>query len=272
MISKLVEQSRIRKALNDCRSNGFEILEPEDCIKKAISEYGDSLSVSCSFGSCSVVILHMALQIKPDIKVVFENTGVEYPETLSYRDLLVKDWNLNYFETKPKKTFWDCVKNYGFPLYRGGHGKPQCCSYLKEFPFKKFVIEHNIKATITGLRASESRNRMFVIGIYGQSYFTQKYTPIMKINPIAFWTSDQVWSYLHSHNIPINQVYLKGAERSGCMPCTGFKDWEKQLSKTNPKMYRIIQRMKGVELLDNFIALEDKIADTCGQRNIKDLL
>ena len=62
-----------------------------DLIKKVIDEYNSSSCVSCSFGKDSTVLAHLALKVKPDILVAFANTGVEYPETLDFRDLLVKE-------------------------------------------------------------------------------------------------------------------------------------------------------------------------------------
>jgi phosphoadenylyl-sulfate reductase (thioredoxin) len=275
-----IEQARINKALRDCRRNGFDVLEPLECIKKAIGEFGDSLTVSCSFGSCSVVVLHMVLQLKPNIKVVFCNTGVEYSETYAYRDLLKKEWNLNLIETKPIMPFWECVRKFGFPLYRGKRGrgkegnpgKPRCCVYLKELPFKKAAEEHGIKATITGLRAGESRARMFAFSQFGQNYYSKKFFNLMKFNPIAFWTHEQVWQYLKENNIPVNEIYLKGKDRSGCAPCTGYLEWEKQLAKTNPRMYRYVQKLRGVSLISDYFELENQAVDSCSRRSIQTAL
>jgi phosphoadenosine phosphosulfate reductase len=275
----LVERSRINKALRDCQERGLEVLKPEECVRKAIEEFGDHLCVSCSFGSCSVAVLHLVLQVKPDIKVVFNNTGVEYPETYAYRDLLMKEWNINLIETRPSKSFWECVEKYGFPLYRGkggkkqgNPGKPACCKYLKELPFKKVAKEHNIEATITGLRAAESRARMFAFGQFGQNYASHKFFDIMKFNPIAFWGHEELWAYLRKHSIPINALYLKGFGRSGCMPCTGFLHWENQLAKGNPAMYRYVQKLRGQELLESFVALEEHALNSCGGLPNQELL
>jgi len=271
MISPKVEASRIRFALRGCRAKGFEVYEPKPLVKKAIDEFGDSLVVSCSFGSCSVVVLHMALQIKPDIKVVFDDTGVEYPETYAYRDFLEKEWHLNLYKTKPIKTFWRCVKDYGFPLIRqtgkSKFKKPQCCTYLKEKPFKDWCKANQIRATLTGLRASESGVRMLAISQVGQFYF-HKTSQIWKFHPIAFWNHKQVWEYFQDNHIPMNEVYTKlGLTRCGCMPCTGFLHWEKQLARTNLKLYRYIQKLRNVSLLDDFIQLEDKIyEESCSGR------
>jgi len=195
MISPKVEASRIRFALRRCKDKGFEVYEPEQLVKKAVDEFGDSLVVSCSFGSCSVVVLHMAIDVEPRIKVVFDDTGVEYPETYAYRDLLVKEWDLNYIETKPIKSFWKCVKEYGFPLIRqtgrSKFKKPQCCTYLKEKPFEKWCKANGIQATLTGLRASESGVRMLAISQVGQFYFAKR-PKIWKFHPIVFWNHKQV--------------------------------------------------------------------------------
>jgi len=263
MISPKVEASRIRFALRRCKAKGFDVYKPEELVKKALDEFGDNLAVSCSFGSCSVVVLHMARDANPHIKVVFDDTGVEYPETYAYRDLLVKEWDLNYVETKPIKSFWKCVKDYGFPLIRqtgrSKFKKPQCCTYLKEKPFEKWCKANCVHATLTGLRASESGVRMLAISQVGQFYFAKR-PKIWKFHPIAFWNHKQVWEYFSKNEIPMNEVYTKyGLSRCGCMPCTGFLHWEKQLSRTNLKLYRYIQKLRNVPLLDDFIQFEDEI-------------
>lgn len=269
MISPKVEKARITYAMRNCPT---EIKEPQKLISEAIEKHGDKIAVSCSFGSCSVVVLHMALQVNPKIKVVFNNTGVEYPETYVYRDLLKKDWNLNLIETKGIKSFWQCVKEYGFPLIRseyawkkqhGKHEKPECCIFLKEKPMAKACRDFGIEACITGLRCAESGVRMFTLSQRGQYYHTKKWGSLWRYHPIGFWSHAQVWDYLKENNIPINQIYLKGKDRSGCMPCTGFLNWEKQLAKANPKMYRIVQKMRKVPLLDDFIEFEDEIVNVC---------
>jgi len=268
MISEKVERSRIVYAERNCPTR---IMEPEEVVVRAIEAHGDKLAVSCSFGHCSVVVLHMALQVNPKIKVVFNNTGVEYSETYAYRDLLKRLWNINLIETKPLKTFWKCVEEHGFPLIRhcirGGKRieksqKPYCCVQLKELPMKKACKDFGIEATLTGLRCAESSVRMFTLAQRGQYYHTSKYGELWRYHPIGFWTHKQVREYLEKNNLPINEIYKK-VDRSGCMPCTGFLNWEKQLSKTNLKMYRIVQKMRKVNLFDNYLEFEDSLVTNC---------
>jgi len=285
MISPKIEEARIKKALRDCKQRDYEILDPQQCIEEAVRKFGTNLCVSCSFGSCSVVVLHMALKIQPNLRVVFNNTGVEYPETLRYRDLLRKEWTLDLIQTKPIKSFWQCWKEYGPPLprianykkgdYKRGkpsYGKPRCCIYLKELPFKKIIETFSLEATLTGMRAAESRARMFAFSQFGQNYHSHKYGSIHKFNPIAFWTRAQVWHYIKENNLPVNELYLKGADRSGCMPCTSFRAWAPQLAKLNPRMYRFVQKMLGQNLIDDFLELENQVVESCSIREVQVLL
>ena len=269
-LSPAIERSRIDYAKRNCP---IPILEPQEVIKQAIEKHGDKLAVSCSFGHCSAVVLHMAIQQNPNIKVVFNNTGVEYAETYAYRDLLKEQWHLNLIETKPLKPFFQCIKEYGFPLIRRktvgkkrihgtGTDKPKCCVFLKELPMKKACKDYDIEACITGLRCAESSVRMFTLAQRGQYYHTSKYGDLWRFHPIGFWTHKQVSDYLANNNLPVNEIYKK-VDRSGCMPCTGFINWEKQLSKTNVKMYRIVQRMRKVNLLDSYIDFENDLVNNC---------
>lgn len=258
-----IAAARIRKAKRDCPT---PILEPMECVKKAVDEFGDALAVSCSFGACSVVVLHMTLALDPGVRVVFCNTGVQYPETYRYRDRLEKEWNLTLIETKPVHSFWYCIKRWGFPAFRShkGPGKPHCCTYLKDYPMRTACHKHGIEACLTGMRAAESRARMFNFGDRGQYYYTKRYK-IWKFNPLAFWTRKDVWDYIEANKLPVNELYLKGHERSGCMPCTGFVGWQKLLAKEKPKLYRYIQKLRGVSLISDFLNLEDQLANSCAE-------
>ena len=234
--------------MRNARKRNLHIFEPIEAIKKAISQFGDSLAVSCSWGSCSLAVLKMALSVKPNIKIIFNDTTVEYPQTYAYRNLILKKWKLHsqYVETKPLMPFWQVWKKFGAPFPRWGKGrkrKPACCFYCKDEPFCIEAKNQGIKATLTGLRAGESMGRMFAIGQAGQYYQNKSFHRIWRIHPIAFWNRKQVFGYLNRNNVPLNEVYTKlGLPRNGCQPCTSFIGWEKQLAVTNPKMYAWIQK------------------------------
>jgi len=284
MISPQIEDSRIRFALRSLQRKQCEVLSPQQLVEQAVEEFGDNLAVSWSAGHCSTAVLHMALQINPKIKVVFGDTTVLYPEDYAFRDWLLSMWALNLIVTKPVKPFWQCIKEYGLPTIRRQYyqsytkfkdvrqrhtyqektGKPACCWFCKDKPFLLASKEYKIKATLVGLRCSESRARMYYAADYGQKHYAKRYK-IWKINPILFWTATDLKHYFAANKLPENEVYTKlKLERNGCMPCTGFINWEKQLARINPKMYHYIQKLRGVLLMDDFIEIENQLADQCG--------
>lgn len=240
------------------------MFEAEQLIKQAIERHKE-IVVACSFGKDSIVVLHMALKYNPNIKVLFHDTGVEFPETIKYKNKLVNEWNLNLIETKPYKdmTFWKCIEKYGLPEFRSSkakHHTPKCCYYLKEKPAMDVYKKQKIQAVITGLMKCESRNRALLITrmdngndskddveFCGQRYFTKSWN-VWKYHPIAYWSEKDVWGYIKKHNIPINEVYTKWNglyKRCGCLPCTAYLDWEKKLSKSHPKLYEKLMEKSG---------------------------
>lgn len=92
------------KTFDEMRSLDFEekVEYSLSLISKAVSSH-KRYCLACSFGKDSTVLLHLARHVDSNILVIFSNTGVEMPETLRFRDFLVKEWNLNYIELKPKK-------------------------------------------------------------------------------------------------------------------------------------------------------------------------
>lgn len=252
-----VEAARIKKALRDCPTT---ILTPVDCIKKALETWGPYHTyVSWSGGRCSTVVLHLALKVNPTIRVLFNDTGVEFPETYEFIKKMTKKWNLDLKILKPKTTFWKIVKEYGLPMLRGQYkdnskskdGRPMCCQILKEEP----LLRARIKCTITGIRVAESRMRMFAIVQKGQ-FYKAKTLKRWQYHPIAFWTRKQLLDYVEDNKVPMNKVYEMGQERCGCWPCTGYIGWKESLEKTHPKMYRFLSKLKGEPTLWEYMDQE----------------
>jgi 3'-phosphoadenosine 5'-phosphosulfate sulfotransferase (PAPS reductase)/FAD synthetase len=72
---------------------------------------------------------------------------------------------------------------------------------------------------------------------------------------LAYWTDKDIWEYIEVKQLPINPIY-DFADRNGCMTCTGFIGWEKQLSQVNPALYRRIMHMMGKRVLSDYGGIE----------------
>jgi phosphoadenosine phosphosulfate reductase len=241
--------------------HGAIATHPLQIIRKAIKNHGERLAVAWSGGRCSTVMLHMALRIHPNIKVIFVNTGVEFPETVKYVEKISKEWNLNITVVKPERTFWNIVEEYGFPKPRTpGDAKkkkrsgdiPPCCRWLKKKPVKKYGEENGVEAFITGMRAGESRVRALVLRQKGAQFYFVKSEGVWKYHPLAFWSTREVSDYIVENEISINPIYEK-IDRTGCWPCTAFMGWKENLIKANPRLYESLNRMlSDKKMLEHF--------------------
>lgn len=236
------------------------MFEPMALMKDAISK-ANKPCVGWSGGKCSTAVLHMALQINPQIQVMFVDTGVEFPESYAFIKRMTEEWHLNLKTYKPLANFWDVAKKYGMPQFRtiglDRKGKkkaamPRCCLELKEKTLKRAVKEIGMDLNITGIRLAESRSRSFLLAQKGQYYFA-KSPKYWQCHPIAFWTLKDLNDYLTINKIPENELYSKGQERTGCWPCTGFKTWNESLARSHPKMHEFVSHKIGMKLMTDYM-------------------
>ena len=209
-------------------SNGFQakLDRSRDLVAKSLRE-SEHPVVACSFGKNSMIVLHLVLQRRPDVAVLFNNTLVEFPDTYRFKREMVKEWGLNVVETRPSKTFWWIVDNYGFPLFsRKGYrdATKNCCRYLKEYPVEKVLRREKYDLYYTGLTRHESWRREWAARKYGDYFFSRRFS-YWKCHPIQEWTDADVWQYHKEFAIPHNGVYDKEPvagyhQRTGCWCCT----------------------------------------------------
>lgn len=221
----------------------IKILKTKQRIREWVTFYGlDDVAVSFSGGKDSTVLLDIARQEYPNIKGIFANTGLEYPEIVSF----VKTFE-NIQIVKPKITFPEVIKKYGYPFIsketakelfyakkeitenkgskyyynrvtdkNGNRGRYSCKKYepLLYLPIifgnyccnvmKKTPLKMGNVKYITGQQASESRLRTQKWLKSGCNAFDNK-KPIS--NPMSFWTEQDVLRYIKDNNLKIASVY-----------------------------------------------------------------
>jgi phosphoadenosine phosphosulfate reductase len=219
-----------------------------------------SACVSCSFGKDSMAVTFLALEENPKIRIVFSNTGIEFPETLRLKEKVVDSWNMNFVELKPKTTFWKINQRIIKEHLRLDDGRKHsniCCYHLKERPFELWGKDMACSRSFTGITALESRNRMFVACKKGMDYYSVR-SGFAKVHPIMFWTAEEVWDFNHDNKLPINETYAKyGIDRVGCMWCMAHKGWREQIQRINPKVYGfMMEKYLGSPLMDKWLEID----------------
>jgi phosphoadenosine phosphosulfate reductase len=189
----------------------FETRSSEDIIRWAAQEFGPGVAMSTSFGVESAVLLHLVTQIKPDIPVLFTNTGFHFQETLDHRDYLVERLKLNLRELKPEMPNEQFLAQYG-KLYE--KDPDACCAINKIAPFEKGLKDY--QAWITGIRHNQAVTRK-------SAQFVENYRDtLVKVNPLLNWTGKMFWDYAKKYDLPYHPLWEKGYLSIGCSPenCT----------------------------------------------------
>ena len=171
--------------------------------------------ITSSFQAEDVAVLHMVLQIRPRIPVLFLETGYHFPETLAYRDRIASEWNLNLTNIQPEQSVAEQEKQFGI-LYQSAPDR--CCGLRKVEPLFRALGEYS--TWVTGLRREQSKSRA---NLQPQEFFTLPTGHILaKLSPLAEWTTRDVWHYAQQHSIPLLPLYEQGYTSIGCAPCTSL--------------------------------------------------
>lgn len=173
---------------------------------------GDVAAVS-SFGAESAVLLHLIASIDRSVPVLFLDTGKHFPETLAYRDEIMKRLGMtNIVNLTPNAEALAARDGTGL---RWSYDPDGCCEIRKVQPLAAALAHFD--ASFTGRKGFQSATRA------GLPTFEIDQTDAqgrLKINPLASWSSDQVQSYFEATGLPAHPLVAQGYPSIGCSPCT----------------------------------------------------
>lgn len=190
---------------------------PRVILKKALQLF-DNIAISFS-GAEDVVLIDMALAIRKDIQVFSLDTGRLHPETYQFIEKVRKHYQIDIELLTPDRIVLDAfVKNKGlFSFYEDGH--QECCGIRKVEPLKRKLAQ--VDAWITGQRKDQSLDtRQNLPEVQLDTAFGSEDHPLVKFNPLANWSSAQVWDHIEAYQVPYNELHQHGYISIGCEPCT----------------------------------------------------
>ena len=192
--------------------------DPQDIVQSALEEFGPDIAVSFS-GAEDVVLVDMAARTGRPFRVFSLDTGRLHPETYQFLDKVRERYGIpiEVFFPQPEAVE-RLVREKGlFSFYRDGH--TECCGIRKVEPLSRALAP--LRAWITGQRKDQSPGtRRAVPVVQIDPTFGTPDKPLVKFNPLSFWTSRQVWSYIRLHDVPYNPLHERGFVSIGCEPCT----------------------------------------------------
>jgi phosphoadenosine phosphosulfate reductase len=190
---------------------------PQAILKYALEQF-DNLVISFS-GAEDVVLIDMAHRIKPDVRAFCLDTGRLHPETYRFIERVREHYGIEIDVLSPDaEAVRKLVREKGlFSFYQDTH--QECCGIRKIAPLRKKLLE--VDAWVTGQRKDQSPGtRAAIPVIQNDKLFARPGETLTKFNPLANWTSRQVWDYIRTHEVPYNELHDRGFVSIGCEPCT----------------------------------------------------
>jgi phosphoadenosine phosphosulfate reductase len=184
---------------------------PQQVLAWAFETFGNKVAISSAFGAEGMVLIDMASRVYEDFRLFTVDTEFLFPETYSLMDRIEQKYEIKIERVFSVLSPEEQERIHGAALW--GSDPDQCCNLRKVEPLRRKLGE--LDAWITSIRRDQTSFRKAA----GKIQWDEKFE-LAKINPIADWTSKQVWSYLREHDVPYNSLHDQNYPSIGCTHCT----------------------------------------------------
>jgi phosphoadenosine phosphosulfate reductase len=188
----------------------------EEVIAWALESFHPRVAVASSFGVEDMVVLDMMVRRRPDARVFTLDTWRLHAETYDVMRRAEQKYGVRVQRMEPERAAVDrMVAEHGLNLFYDSVEKRKlCCGVRKVEPLGRALA--GLDAWITGLRREQAATRTATRKVEVDA----GHGGILKISPLADWTSEQVWAYVRKHDVPYNLLHDRGFPSIGCEPCT----------------------------------------------------
>lgn len=182
----------------------------------AWERFGNRAAIGTSYQGAGLVMMHLAKLAGLTFPVFTLDTGLLFPETLALKRRLEEFYELKIEALEPDLTVEEQADVHGPELWK--RNPDLCCTARKVLPLRGKLEE--LACWLTGLRRQQSQTRaaVEVVELYHLDEETGR--GIVKVNPMAHWSREEIWSHIRKHGIPYNPLHDQGYHSIGCMPCT----------------------------------------------------
>ncbi len=194
-----------------------EALDPQQLLSWALKSFAPKIALSCSFGAPEgLVLLDMMHRIDPAARVFVLDTGRLPQATYDLIDRVRDRYDKRVEVVFPEAAAVEAmVQAKGMNLfYESIENRQLCCRLRKVEPLNRYLA--TLDAWVAGLRRDQGVTREDTAKVQ----FDNQHGGIVKVNPIADWTHEQVLAYVRKHDVPINRLHAEGYPSVGCDPCS----------------------------------------------------
>jgi phosphoadenosine phosphosulfate reductase len=197
-------------------SGELENYPAEELLGWALNRFGNRVALASSFGVEDMVVAHLMVKLDPKARVFTLDTGRLPQETYALMDRVRERLGIKIEVVFPDaQAVQKMVNEKGLNLfYHSVENRHECCRVRKVEPLNRALA--GLGGWITGLRREQAVTRREVRKVERD----EDHGGILKLNPLADWTQDQVWAYIREHDVPYHPWHNKGYPSLGCLPCT----------------------------------------------------
>jgi phosphoadenosine phosphosulfate reductase len=192
-------------------SDGFEKSSSQEILSWALDRFHPDIALACSFQAEESVLVDMLSRIRPETKIFYLDTAVLFPETYETRDRFVERYGVQPIRMAASLAMEDQSRLYGDELWKSDPN--QCCNIRKVQPLTAALAP--LRGWITGIRREQAPTRANAGLVEWDGKFG-----LVKVSPLATWTSEDVWKYIAENDVPYNPLHDQGYPSIGCTHCT----------------------------------------------------
>jgi phosphoadenosine phosphosulfate reductase len=193
-------------------AQGFlESFTAEELLDWALHRFEGRVALASAFGAEGMVLIDIAVGLRPDVRVFTLYTGLFFPETYALIDEVERRYGIEIERVKPALTVDEQAAEHGASLWL--QSPDRCCYMRKVEPLRRKLS--TLDAWIAAIRRDQTADRAHAQKVEWDAKFG-----LFKINPLCDWSSEMVWDYVRSNNLPYNPLHDQGYPSIGCAPCT----------------------------------------------------
>lgn len=187
----------------------------EEMLKFFLAKYKERIALASSFSGEDQVLTDLILKIDPGARIFTIDTGRLPEETYEVMTATMKKYGRGFEIYFPAAAEVEEMTGGRGPnlFYESIEDRKRCCTVRKIRPLQQAL--RTLEVWITGLRKEQAVTRREVKKIEWDGT-----NNLLKLNPLADWTEEQVWDYIRAHRLPYNKLHDRGYPSIGCAPCT----------------------------------------------------
>jgi phosphoadenosine phosphosulfate reductase len=188
-----------------------ESWNPRQVLAWAFGKFGNEVAISSAFGAEGMALIDMASRVQKDFRLFTIDTEFLFPETYNLMDRIEQRYGITIERVYSLLSPETQERVHGGALWN--RNPDECCNLRKVEPLRRKLTD--LSAWITSIRRDQTSDRAGARKIEWDEKFG-----LVKVNPLADWSSAQVWRYIREHDVPYNTLHDQNYPSIGCTHCT----------------------------------------------------